>query len=111
MTSHLASTTAKQFGSLPLHDAILHELRVDWSTATCSAELEAFIDPRQTAIPRRLIWRGVRDVQAPHRAPWGDSVHINSARFQSPDVFIIEMQSGDEIRIVADAFEFVPPKA
>lgn len=110
MTSHLASTPA-EFDSLPLHDAVLHELRVDWPQTTCTAEVEAFIDPRQTALPRRLIWRGVRDVQAPHRAPWGDSAHINSARFQSPDIFVIEMQSGDEIRIVADAFEFAPPKA
>jgi hypothetical protein len=109
MTSHHASTTAKEFDSLPVRDAVLHQLRVDWAHATCTAEMEAFIDPRQTAVARHLIWRGVRELQVPHRSPWGESTHINSARFKSPDVFIIEMQSGDEIRIVANAFEFAPP--
>jgi hypothetical protein len=44
MTSHLTSTTAEQFGSLPLHDAVLRERRVDWSQATCIAEVEEFVE-------------------------------------------------------------------
>jgi hypothetical protein len=73
--------------------------------------MDAFLDLREPAIPHELTFRGVTAVHFPHEAPWGESTHINSPRCESSDVFVIEMQSGDEIRVRADTFEFVPRKA
>jgi hypothetical protein len=97
---------SEQFSSLPLHDAILRELHTDWSRRVCIAEISAFVQAGQPAVARQIIWHGVSEVLIPHRSPWGESEFINTARFESGSVFILEMQSGDEIRIVAEMFEF-----
>jgi hypothetical protein len=111
MTTRTESSTAEQFRALPLHDALLHELHLDWSARTCRMHLEVFVDLRETAVPRQLVFRSVTDVSIPHHAPWGQSIHINSSGFEPPDVFTLEMQSGDEIRIRAESFELATPKA
>ena len=95
-----------KFNDLPLHDAALNELRVDWKARTCFAELAAFVDGfDRPAQPRRLIWKNVQEVMIPFRAPWGGSAQINSAR-EEKGGYLVEMQSGDVIRIVAESVEF-----
>jgi hypothetical protein len=42
----------------------------------------------------------------PHRAPWGESLHINGQRRAEDGRFLIEIQTGDVIEIEADSFEF-----
>jgi len=98
--------SGEQFSSLPLHDAILHELRLDWSRRVCVVDVSAFVQAGQPAIARQIIWRGVSEVSIPHRSPWGESKFVNSARFDASGIYILEMQSGDEIRIFAERFEF-----
>jgi len=97
---------ATNFGSLPLHDAILKELRVDWSARTCVAEIDAFVDRKKDAQPRKLVWQKVSKISVPHEEPWGPSVFINAVR-QEENCYIVEMQSGDQLRIHAEAFEFL----
>lgn len=92
------------FGALPLHDAVLKELKFDWAAQVCIAELVAFIDGPQTpARPVKLTWTKTKEIVVPHRSPWGDSVHVNNAREEGA-WFILEMQSGDMIRIAAESF-------
>jgi hypothetical protein len=100
-----------EFTSLPLHDAILHTLSIEWKARRCVAELEVFVDPGKDAIPRLLIWHGVTALLAPHQDPWGPSVSVNSAFFEPPNTYVLEMQSGDEIRITAKRCELVTSKA
>jgi hypothetical protein len=95
-----------KFGSLPLHDAILKEICIDWSARTCVAEVEAFVIPDQQAQARKIVWQKVSKITMPHEDPWGASVFINTAR-QEGDCYIIEMQSGDEIRINAGHVAFL----
>jgi hypothetical protein len=96
---------------LPLHDAVLHLVRVDWERRTCVAELDVFLDRTKDAVPRLLTWYAVKEASIPHHDPWGPSTFVNSARFEPSNVYIIEMQSGDEIRITAERFEFATPEA
>jgi hypothetical protein len=94
------------FSSLSLHDAILKGLRLDWAARTCIVEVEAFVVRDQNAQPHEMIFQKVCAVTLPHEDPWGPSVFINAVR-QEDEVYIIQMQSGDEIRITAGAFYFI----
>jgi len=104
--SEIRATTAIKFSSLPLHDAILKALYVDWMVRTCSADVEVFVARDQEAQPRKIIWQKVRKIILPHEDPWGPSVFINAVR-QDEHCYIIEMQSGDEIRIDAETVDFL----
>ena len=99
-------TFVTSFASLPLHDAILKELHVDWSARTCVAEVNAFVIRDKNAQPHKIVCQKVRKITVPHEEPWGPSVFINTVR-QEEDCYIVEMQSGDEIRIIAGAVEFL----
>jgi hypothetical protein len=106
MSPESPSPSVEQFSALPLHDAILLELRLDWSQRVCVATVQAFVQRDQQAVARQIIWYGMREASIPHHAPWGESQSINAARVEPGSAFVLEMQSGDEIRIVADRFEF-----
>lgn len=100
------SPSSEHFATLPLHDATLTEFRLDWSQHVCVASVLAFVQAGQPALPRQVVWHGVTEASVPHRAPWGESVFINTVRVEAGSVFVVEMQSGEEIRIVAERFEF-----
>jgi hypothetical protein len=85
---------------------VLHVFSVDWKRRTCTAQLDVFADRSKDAVPHVVTWHGVEEVFIPHRNPWGPSTSINSARTEASRVYIIEMQSGDEIRITAERFDF-----
>ena len=74
-------------------------ITVDWEERTCLAKLSAFLKPDRDAVDCAILWEGVT-VQISHRSPWGDSKHINQQRLDSEN-FVLEMQSGDEIRVMA----------
>ncbi|MCE9519350.1 MAG: hypothetical protein K8R87_07345 [Verrucomicrobia bacterium] len=107
MTPYTTTPNAnEQFASLPLHDATLKEVRLDWQQRVCVASVLAFVQADQPAIARQVVWHGVSEALIPHRAPWGESAFINTVRAEAGGIFVVEMQSGDEIRIVAERFEF-----
>jgi hypothetical protein len=91
-----------------MHDWTFLGLSIDWTTGTARLELESYTGPEiLTAI-------GLRGVVVPRRFPWGPSLSINKCR--GPDRIeggagrlVIEMQSGDEIELIAD--QFVMPTA
>jgi hypothetical protein len=108
VTANIATLqVSEQFSSLPLHDATLCELYFDWAEKVCTAKVIAFVHSlKQSAEARQIVWHNVREVSILHHAPWGKSSQINAARVELGDIFILEMQSGDEIRIAAGKFEF-----
>ena len=93
------------FATLPLHDAVLHALHVNWADRTCIADVAAFIVPRKDAEPKKIVWRGVTAISVPHEDPWGPSTCVNAVR-QEQNCYIIQMQSGEEIRITEESLEF-----
>jgi hypothetical protein len=89
------------FTSLPLHDAVLHSVRIEWKVGECILDLAAFFEPGQEAEPCQLVFRGIRNVTIPRAEPWGPSIFINKILQPSSNVFQVEMQSGDVLEIVA----------
>jgi hypothetical protein len=100
--------TPGEFGSLPLHDAVLHGIEVRWEQKICRIQLSAFAAEGQSATPHVLEFAGVTEVLVPHTEPWGTSDRVNSGAAPAPGRFQIEMQSGDVIEIGAGGFSFEP---
>ena len=97
----------RQFAALPLHDATLIRLCLDWRQRTCTAEINAVVSTQLDTVSHLLMWAGVREARIPQDEPWGPSVYINAARFEAPNLYLIEMQSGDLIAITAESYSFV----
>jgi hypothetical protein len=97
---------ADSFTLLPLHDASLNSIRIDWPERLCVMALLVFLRPGADAQECELRFTGVDNLVVPHRAPWGPSSYVNEQRREGR-VFVIEMQSGDELRIEADRAELV----
>lgn len=91
--------------NLPLHDAILEKIIVNWSGREVTIILKAFSKAGKNAIPHALKFGQVNDIQIPHKSPWGESKFINAVSVKN-DICKIEMQSGDEIYISAERFQF-----
>ena len=77
----------------------LQMLRSDTSNSTgplgSCVELAVFYKRNADADPSTLTFWGVRHVAIPRRDPWGPSVFVNSNTFTPPDLYTIEVQSGD----------------
>jgi hypothetical protein len=99
--------TAEFDGSL-LHDAIVEEIVIDWSSGTLRMPGYVFVDGiRSDARRCTLEWSGLTCVRIDREMPWGPSNSINSAKFEPPNHYAVEMQSGDVIAITAQEFEIV----
>ena len=95
-----------EFNSLPLHDAVLSEITLDWPTGVVRIRAIAFLSGLNAPAQKcTLIWRGLTQLTANRQLPWGPSNSINSAGFTAPSLYAIEMQSGDELHIHALSFE------
>jgi len=96
-----------EFNNLKLHDGSLDRVEILWASKLCRFYLHAFTEKDKDALPHVLEFQNVTGINAPHLEPWGPSVFINSAKFES-ESFQIEMQSGDIISINAEGFSFAP---
>jgi hypothetical protein len=96
---------ARDIHSLPLHDAIMQEIRVCWNQKQVTLMLDVFLNPKLKAEPCELVFYGVTNIEIPHYAPWGKSTCINAVRFEE-NRFQIEMQTGDILSIEASSYEF-----
>lgn len=91
------------FNSLPLHDASLEAIDIDWETARCDLRF------RPVNLPaHRLVFEGFTNIQLPRRESWGSSSSVNSLVQPRDGSFEIELQSGDTIRIEASYWAFRP---
>lgn len=93
--------------SLPLHDALVVNLRLDWGAAILEIDLLVFSQKGKEASPHTLLFSGVSNFEAPRKSPWGESVSINSVE-QTDSGCKIEMQSGDLLVVEAASYEFKP---
>jgi hypothetical protein len=89
------------FEELPLHDAVLRRIVVDWEGRTCRVHLAVFLAPHADAVPCTLTWTDVTEIRVPMLSPWGPSVFINSTAKEGSSRYLIEVQSGDVIVIEA----------
>jgi hypothetical protein len=94
-----------RFENLHLHDAYLTSILFDWEKDICSFTMSAFLDGiGKDGMDCILQFDRVSRVEIPHEAPWGKSSYVHTIREPAEGTFIIEMQSGDEIRIAAESF-------
>ncbi len=101
---------SSDFNTWPLHDAPLDKITIDWENKFCQFDLDIFIQSGSDAIPHKIIWSDLIEINIPCRYPWGKSIFINSNRKKGLNEYIIEMQSGDEIKIIAEKIELFEVK-
>jgi hypothetical protein len=89
------------FSTLPLHDATLQSFHFKWADGRCVFELNT-VDVGM----RELVFSGVINLHVPRSMPWGPSVSVNSIRQVGLDVFEIELQSGDILKVQASGWQF-----
>ncbi|WMW80784.1 hypothetical protein RF679_00550 [Undibacterium cyanobacteriorum] len=90
------------FEDLPLHDASLLEVRVDWNICQC-----AFRVLPASQISHDLIFDKFKHIELPRHESWGPSISILETRIAAPQIFEIVLQSGDVLRIEAMNWSFV----
>jgi hypothetical protein len=98
--------SGQDFGSLPLHDALLRSVELLWEQKLCRLHLAAFAKKGKNASPHLLEFQQVTTLKVPHEESWGPSSSVNSVSHSSGS-FQIEMQSGDTIEIAAGGFTLV----
>ncbi|NUP05745.1 MAG: hypothetical protein HOW73_06760 [Polyangiaceae bacterium] len=99
-----AESPADNFADLPLHDAVIGRITLDWAAGTLRLELSVFYARDAHAIPSTLTFEGLTDVSLSRHEPWGPSVYVNSSVFEPPTCYRLEMQSGDVIEVGAASF-------
>ena len=63
--------------------------------------LAAFLEVGREAVDCAIRWDEVTSVRITRLSQWGESVSVNQQRIESGGAYVLEMQSGDEIRINA----------
>lgn len=91
-----------------LHDSTLLELTLRWAEGEVVLSFQTGIAGRESLTLRAI---GVHKLCCPRQFPWGPSVSVNSIReSELPTLpalreLTVEMQSGDEIVVVAESFQ------
>jgi hypothetical protein len=88
--------------SLPLHDASLIEACLNWGAGELRIRL---IGGPSLPGERVLLFRGVLFCSAEAEAPWGQSGSILEVTQPRPGEWVLQMQSGDAIRVRAASAE------
>jgi DNA polymerase I-like protein with 3'-5' exonuclease and polymerase domains len=86
-----------------LHDATLVAVHLTWADGTCVMMIR-----HSQLSDCTLTFNGVSNLVLPRTQPWGPSRSINSISQQIKGQYVIEMQSGDMIRIEAGDAKLVP---
>lgn len=81
-----------------LHDATLIAVHLVWPDGTCIMTVS-----HSQLSDCTLTFTGVSNLALPRTQPWGRSQSINSASERNKGQYEIEMQSGDLIKIDANA--------
>jgi len=97
------------FDNLPLHDAVLKTIVVDWGSAEIILSVFAFVIKGEAAVPYLLKFSSVTMFEGSRFNEWGASNSILDAKASGTE-FTIQMQSGDVIKIKAAGYLRYPQK-
>jgi hypothetical protein len=91
----------------PMHDWTLVSLFVDWEQSTARLEF------KWNGATKLVTASGLTDLRLPRQSPWGPSNSVNrcvgpTKLSDSEYELVVEMQSGDKIRLAAEAFDLPP---
>jgi len=82
-----------------LHDGTFLSLAFDWKKSDCTVSIKL-----HTGLVT-LTWRAVTHLSITKEQPWGPSVSVNSLKQLAEHSWVMEIQSGDELRIDARILE------
>jgi hypothetical protein len=101
----VAETSAADlpFVAWPLHDAVVGPIVLDPEDQTCRLDLDVFFESGEDARPATVEWTDVTGLAFSHEAPWGRSAHVyvNRQWREGERVYVLELQTGDEVRVTA----------
>jgi len=86
---------------IPFHDATLKSIYFKWAERTCIIDISIWNFPNSV-----LFFNNVTEIIIPRQDEWGPSSSINKVRNIGTNLFEIEIQSGDVIRINASEWSF-----
>ena len=96
---------SKPFHEWNLHDAAVKHIHIHWEEKSCEIQITVFVaspvNQETTAISHTIHFSAVRAISIPIDHPWGDSNFISTQKTSGKNEYMIEMQSGDVIRILA----------
>ncbi len=81
-----------------IHDCTLIDITFNWKTAKLAIKVMDNLNERF------LFFNEVNQLNLPRKFPWGESASINSLENNEEGRFNLEMQSGDNITILAKSF-------
>jgi hypothetical protein len=93
------------FDKLPLHDAVLKTIVVDWGSAEIILSVSAFVIKGEPATDYLLRFSSVTKFEGSRFNEWGASNSILDAKASGTE-FTIQIQSGDVIKIKAASYVF-----
>ena len=94
------STDQWPMGASDLHDATLVDIEVDWEDGTCLLNFRTQERPNCA-----LLFSGFSNIAVPRQLSWGMSSSVLAVK-NTNNVYEVEMQSGDTIRVEALSCRF-----
>lgn len=87
------------------HDSILNKIVLDWRTGNASIFLQ--VSQKLGANLQEFVLDCVKiiDIHIPKLDEWGESIYVNEVTIEK-NTLIIEMQSGDKIKIKFQSITF-----
>ncbi|WP_155237954.1 hypothetical protein [Teredinibacter turnerae] len=95
-----------KFESLELHDSTIYEIKYLWGSRELTLKGTRYSQEKSGIIPFSLLFKSVSSYSVQHNAPWGESSSINGTGIEVNGQYLIELQSGDVISVVASEVEF-----
>ena len=98
-----ASAVDLPFEEWPLHDAVVGTFALNLEAETCSLDLDVFFGAGEDARPARIEWASVIAFTVVMDYDWGQSAYvtIDRQRRGSDDAYVLELHTGDPVRIKA----------
>jgi hypothetical protein len=92
-----------EFIDYPLHDARVEGAELSWDEGQLRLRLHVFFDLTDNASPATLTFSGLLELATTMKRPWGTAAAttILDQRRDEGGVYVLELQSGDEVRVVA----------
>lgn len=96
-----------KFKNMELHDSTIVEINYSLSSRELFIVGEKYSSTKKEIIPFTLLFKSVASYSVPQYAPWRESASINGTNVGPSGEYLIELQSGDIITIVASEVEVV----
>jgi hypothetical protein len=92
-----------------LHDSVLERIEINWEAATATVRF-GLVGDTNPPPSLTLVFSGFREIHVPRDEPWGPSDFVEVADYvdgsiQGGVTLRVEMQSGDELRLRAEALK------